>query len=282
MLNSAYCAFPPLIKVFLFKKAHLICRFDSCPCELFLAAIVVLHVTWTACWSEGHAIGWLKMTSVVAFFVWYLTGNFTVFWLSTNPHYRQGRVCKAGTGIAVDASSEERTSNLPGRWVTWSVSWLGRWTTWPASWRWRQRSRSLSWPVGWCFKSREAWTSAFCRCVGEILSSFRDKTCELAIHNPHYWQQSRVCKGGTDITFYWEVGWTGACRSTNALQAKMSGPVHSEDSWRMLLLLLMKNTNTRARLVWLMPHSREVGTSALWRMHLLYGEFLLFTAFKTS
>ena len=31
-------------------------------------------------------------------------------------HYpQQGRVCKAGTGITVDASSEERTSDLPGR-----------------------------------------------------------------------------------------------------------------------------------------------------------------------
>ena len=32
------------------------------------------------------------------------------------PHYRQqGRVCKAGTVITVDVSSEERTSDLPGR-----------------------------------------------------------------------------------------------------------------------------------------------------------------------
>ena len=78
-------------------------------------------------------------------------------------------------------------------------------------------------------KPREAWTSALCRCVDEIPSLFRDKTSELAIHNPHYRQQSRVCKGGTDITFYCEVGRTGACRSTNALQAKMSGPVRSEE-----------------------------------------------------
>ena len=35
---------------------------------------------------------------------------------STKPHYRQqGRVCKAGTGIPVEVSSEERTSDLPGR-----------------------------------------------------------------------------------------------------------------------------------------------------------------------
>ena len=44
------------------------------------------------------------------------------------------------------------------------------------------------------------------RSVDEIPSFFRDKTSELAIHNPHYRQQSRVCKGGTDITFYCEVG----------------------------------------------------------------------------
>ena len=32
------------------------------------------------------------------------------------PHYRQrSRVCKAGTGITEDVSSEERTSELPGR-----------------------------------------------------------------------------------------------------------------------------------------------------------------------
>ena len=35
---------------------------------------------------------------------------------STKPHYRQqGRVCKAGTGVTVDVSSEERTSDLAGR-----------------------------------------------------------------------------------------------------------------------------------------------------------------------
>ena len=38
------------------------------------------------------------------------------------PHYRQrSQACKAGTGITVDVSSEERTSDLPGQWkhVTW-------------------------------------------------------------------------------------------------------------------------------------------------------------------
>ena len=35
---------------------------------------------------------------------------------STKPHYRQpGWVCKAGTVVTVDVSSEERTSDLPGR-----------------------------------------------------------------------------------------------------------------------------------------------------------------------
>ena len=32
------------------------------------------------------------------------------------------------------------------------------------------------------------------------MNFFRDKTSDLAIHNPHYRQQSRVCKGGIDIT----------------------------------------------------------------------------------
>ena len=150
-------------------------------------------------WSEGHAIGWLDMTSEVAF-----------FW----------------AGRSVDALKAE--------------------------------------------------TGALCRCVDEFLSSFRDKTSELAIHNPHYRQQSRVCKGGTDITFYWEVGWTGACRSAHALQqrcldqcalkilknaslasdekqwilelgwcdwcftAEKSVPVRSEEIWRIHLMLLMK------------------------------------------
>ena len=85
---------------------------------------------------------------------------------STKPHYRQpGRVCKGGTVVAVDVSSEDLPANAikaekPG-------------------------------PV---------------RSVDENHSFFRDKTSELAIHNPHYRQQSRVCKGGTDITFYCEVG----------------------------------------------------------------------------
>ena len=81
-----------------------------------------------------------KMTWVVAFSVWYLAGNFTVFWPSTKPHYRQqGQVCKAGTGITEGVSSEERTSDFPGRWITW-----------PAAWRWRQRLRSFELP-GWRF-----------------------------------------------------------------------------------------------------------------------------------
>ena len=73
------------------------------------------HVTSFVIWSEGHAIGWLEMTSVVAFFAWYLTSNFTVY---KKPHYRQqGRVCKAGTVITVDVSSK-RTHFPPA----WSVT----------------------------------------------------------------------------------------------------------------------------------------------------------------
>ena len=42
-----------------------------------------------------------------------------LYWQLYSPqktHYRQqGQVCKAGTGVTVDVSSEERTSDLPGR-----------------------------------------------------------------------------------------------------------------------------------------------------------------------
>ena len=203
------------------------------------------------------------MTSVFAFLVWCLTGNFIVH---KKPHYRKGRVCKAGTIITVDGSSKERTSDLPGRWKHVTCFVIGRKDTRLADWIWRQRSRSLSWPVGWCLKSREAWTSALCRCVDEILSFFRDKTSELAIHNPHYQQQGRVCKGGTDITFYWEVGWTGACRSTNALQQRCLDQCALKITEECISCFWWKTVNTRARLVWLMLYSREVGTSALWRL----------------
>ena len=83
---------------------------------------------------------------------------------STKPHYRQpGRVCKAGTVVTVDVSSEERTSDLPGRWKHRPASWLvGRTRHWLTGYDVRGRVL-LSWPVGWCFKSRKAWTSALCR-----------------------------------------------------------------------------------------------------------------------
>ena len=63
---------------------------------------------------------------------------------STKPHYRQqGRVCKAGTVVTVDVSSEERTSDLPGRWKHVTCFVIGRKDTRLADWIWRQRSRSF-------------------------------------------------------------------------------------------------------------------------------------------
>ena len=63
---------------------------------------------------------------------------------STKPHYRhQGRVCKAGTVVTVDVSSEERTSDLPGRWKHVTSFVVGRKDTRLADWIWRQRSRSF-------------------------------------------------------------------------------------------------------------------------------------------
>ena len=70
MLNSVYCTFPPLIKVFL-SSARLICRFDSCwesPCELFFELLVGVSRDQLA-GRKGNAIGRLEMTSVVVFFV---------------------------------------------------------------------------------------------------------------------------------------------------------------------------------------------------------------------
>ena len=159
---------------------------------------------------------------------------------STKPHYRQqGQVCKAGTVITVDVSSEERISDMPGGDNTWPASWLGRKDTRLADWIWRQRSRSLSWPVGWCFKSREAWTSALCRCVDEIF--FFSWWNQWTGHpQPPLPTTKPVCKGGTDITFYCEVGRTGACRSTNALQQRCLDQCALKKSERIHLLLLMK------------------------------------------
>ena len=61
-------------------------------------------------------------------------------------------------------------------------------------------------PVSWPSTALITDTSAGSTRVGltvtedEIPSFFHDKTSDLAIYNPHYRQQSRVCKGGTDIT----------------------------------------------------------------------------------
>ena len=60
--------------------------------------------------------------------------------------------------------------------------------------------------AGWSADALKTEKPGPVRSVDEIPSFFRDKTSELAIHNPHYRQQSQVCKGGTDITFYCEVG----------------------------------------------------------------------------
>ena len=95
----------------------------------------------------------------------------------TKPHYRQPvRVCKAGTVVTVDVSSEERTSDHPGRWKHRPASWLvGRTRDWLTGYGVRGRVL-LSWPVGWCFKSREAWASALCRWSpgrSEVDSSFQ-------------------------------------------------------------------------------------------------------------
>ena len=90
--------------------------------------------------SEGHAIGWLEMTSVFTFFVWYFTGNFTVH---KTPLLTTGRVCKAETVVTVDVSSEERTSDLPGRWKHVTCFVISRKDMRLADWIWRQRSRSF-------------------------------------------------------------------------------------------------------------------------------------------
>ena len=153
------------------------------------------------------------------------------------PHYRQrSRVCKAGTGITVDVSSEERTSDLPGRWKHVTCFVIGRKDTRLADWRWRQYSRSFV----WCFAGK------------------------FTVHKPHYRQPGRVCKAGTGITVDvsserthfrppWSVkardllrdwseghaiGWLDmtsevaffwAGRSADAFKAEKPGPVRSVD-----------------------------------------------------
>ena len=154
---------------------------------------------------------------------------------STKLHYRQqGHVCKAGTGITVDVSSEERTSDLPGRWRIW-----------------RQRSHSLCWPVGWCFKSREAWTV---RSVDEVLAGLKSilllsrlytQTSFLAIHCPYYRHKCRVHKGGTESelsSFY----------------------VALKKSEEFILCFWWKNTNTRLYQCALMKNAPSWGFPSIY------------------
>ena len=57
-----------------------------------------------------------KMTSVVAFMCDTSPATFSILTVHKKNHYRQqDQVCKAGTGITVDVSSEERTSDFPGQ-----------------------------------------------------------------------------------------------------------------------------------------------------------------------
>ena len=102
-----------------------------------------------------------------------------------------------------------------------------------ADWVWRQRSRSFSWPVGWCFKSREAWTSALCRWNSWPVWSRSSQPAVhsnqfLAIHCPYYRHKCRVHKGGTESdksSFYvvntWEVGWRDLKNSPLASDEKI-------------------------------------------------------------
>ena len=78
-----------------------------------------------------------------------------------------------------------------------------------------------------------------------LLSRLCTQTSVLAIHCPYYRHTCRVHKGGTEWNSFYVVD----------------------------MKFWWKTLNTRARLVWLMLYSREVGTSALWRwrMHLAWG-----------
>ena len=89
----------------------------------------------------GRTRDWLTGNDIsIRVLVWCLPASLQ----STKPHYRQqGRVCKAGTVVTVDVSSEERTSDLPGRWKHVTCFVIGRKDTRLADWIWRQRSRSF-------------------------------------------------------------------------------------------------------------------------------------------
>ena len=160
------------------------------------------------------------------------------------------------------AEKKWRSALCPGRWSTWLTSWPGRWITWPASWLGRKDA------IGWldmtskvafflagrpgdALKGRKAWTSTLWRFVDEIPSSFRDKTSELAIHNPHYRQQSRVHKGGTDITvdvrsnflLFW---WNSFFVDVHIYELTGRLMLYSKDVWTSALWRNLKNASLAA------------------------------------
>ena len=168
----------------------------------------------------GKTRDWLTGddVSVTAFFVWYLTSNLQ----STNPHYWQrGQVCKAGTGIAEDVSSENAFNDLPGRWkhVTSFVNCKER-RDWLTGYDVRGRVL-LSRPVGWCFKSREAWTSALWRW-----------------NSWPVWSRFFFSAGCTLKPVSWPS--TALTTDTSAGSIRVGLRVSSEENWRIHLLLLMK------------------------------------------
>ena len=119
-----------------------------------------------------HAIGWLELVSCDVL-LWYLNMQIRSILLIHQPHYRQrSRVCKARTGITKDVSSEERTSDLPGRGKHVTCFVIVRKDMRLADWGWRQYSRSL------------------CDALPPTLQSTK----------PHYRQPGRVCKAGTVVT----------------------------------------------------------------------------------
>ena len=84
--------------------------------------------------------------------------------------------------------------------------------------------------------------------LDEIPSSFRDKTSELAIHNPHYRQQSRVRKGRTDITvdvssnfmLFW---WNSFYVDVHIYKLTGRLMLYSKDVWTSALWKNLKNSS---------------------------------------
>ena len=131
--------------------------------------------------SEGHAIGWLGMTSVFAFFVRCFTGNFTVHKtpLPTTRPGLQSRDCSHSrrefwrTHFRPSCSVNHVINFVTGRWE--HVTSFVKARDWLTGYDVRGRVL-LCWPAGWCFKSREAWASALCRWSpgrSEVDSSFQ-------------------------------------------------------------------------------------------------------------